>query len=98
MSEVQVGLRQGIAMWDELYEEIQKELKDAAFASRTHGSRATYALNCHGPLCTEAERLRGNARFESKPLPELQTRYEYIQAVIDWHRERRGLAPLSVAS
>lgn len=84
-------------MWDEMTEDIRAELLDPEYASRTHGSRSTYADGCHGPLCREAERIRANSRFGSKPLPEEETRYALLARVTAWHRAQRGL-DVAVAS
>ncbi len=84
-------------MWDEMTQDIRDELLDPAFASRTHGTRGTYAQGCHGPLCRESERIRGNSRFESNPLPELEARYALLASVTAWHREQRGLGVLAAS-
>lgn len=45
--------------------DVVEELNDPKYASRRHGSRATYALKCHGPLCRKAERDRARLRNEA---------------------------------
>lgn len=46
--------------------DVEAELADERFASRKHGSRATYSIGCHGPLCRRAETLRGRRRSEQR--------------------------------
>lgn len=43
-----------------LMAEMNVEIADERFATRTHGKRATYDVGCRGPLCRKA--LRDAAR------------------------------------
>lgn len=82
-------------------EDVKEELEDPRFASRTHGSRATYALKCHGPLCGKSERDR--ARRRNRSLAEKEGR-EYrasssrkfdrddlLTAITIWHKREVAL-------
>lgn len=59
-------------MWDNLPDDVLTELKDPRFASRTHGTRGTYARatdggkGCRGPLCKKAERDDGEAKYKRR--------------------------------
>ena len=76
--------------------DVMKELADPRFSGRSHGSRATYALKCEGPLCKIAERLRGRRRNEAKAarlgieyIPgdnRIYDRDDLLLAVIAWHK------------
>lgn len=63
--------------WPEMAD-VKNELADPNFASRRHGSRATYALGCRGPLCRKKERDR--ARIRNKTRAQAQHR-EYVESV-----------------
>lgn len=58
--------------------EIEQELANVEFLSRTHGKRRTHNAGCHGHLCTAGERnfsaLRARDRALSlgKALPEYE--------------------------
>lgn len=54
-----------ILEWPEMAD-VKAELSDPHFASRRHGSRATYALGCRGPLCKKKERDRARIRNETR--------------------------------
>lgn len=76
-------------------EDVAEELNNPNYANRQHGSRATLALNCNGPLCKFAERKRSRKRSEVRALREgreyktrLQTydRDDLLNAIIKWHK------------
>lgn len=46
--------------------DVAEELDNEAYGGRSHYSRATYALGCHGPLCRLAETHRGRRRSEAR--------------------------------
>lgn len=79
---------------DKLPKEVRDELEDERFTTRSHYSRATYALGCHGPLCRKAERDRGRKRNERRaeddgreyaPNPGQRIEDE-LDEIIRWHR------------
>lgn len=84
----------------ELFPEMQdvvEELASIKYLTRLHGSRATAALGCNGPLCRKAERDRQRERNEEKartagrsyvPRQRLWDRDEFIDAVIEWHKNQ----------
>jgi hypothetical protein len=59
-------------MWDELPDDVRTELEDSRFASRTHGTRGTYAKasdggkGCRGPLCKKAERDDAEKKYAQR--------------------------------
>lgn len=78
-------------------EDICEELDNPNYLTRKHGSRATAALGCNGPLCRKAERDRQRERNERRaelagreynPRDRLWDRDELLEAVIDWHVQR----------
>lgn len=83
-----------ILTWPEM-EDVRKELEDPRYANRKHGSRATKALRCDGPLCRLAERLRARKRNEERaknagrpyePSPHRKyDRDDLLLAIIEWH-------------
>lgn len=87
---------------EDLPEDIRAELEDEDYASRSHYSRSTYALGCHGPLCRKAERDRGRGRNERRAedagrdyRPNHEQRLEddaLLDQVIEWHRGVRANA------
>jgi hypothetical protein len=82
-------------MWDELPEDVKKELEDPDFPTRQHYARATYALGCRGPLCRKSERDRGLRRNaqraaeegkEYKPVKRVQSKDDdLLDKIIAWH-------------
>lgn len=40
----------------ELIQEVEAELADGEYSSRTHGKVSTYMWGCRGPLCKKAHR------------------------------------------
>ena len=86
-----------ILKWPELAD-VREELADPRYANRRHGSRATYALKCHGPLCKYGERM--NARKRRMKLAVRQGRLyeegwtrkhdrdELLAAIIKWHAKK----------
>lgn len=93
--------------WPEM-KDVKDELEDPRFAGRSHGSRATYAKKCKGPLCSKAERDRGRDRNEKRALDSgreyrasdyrLYDRDALLEEVIKWHKKARALARLERAS
>lgn len=88
-------------MWVDLPDDVRDELLNLEFASRSHYSRATYALGCHGPLCRLAETHRGRRRNELKALAAEReftpgerdtSRESELLAIIEWHRSEREKA------
>jgi hypothetical protein len=91
-------------------EDVVIELLDVRFVNRTHASRATYAIGCHGPLCRKAERDRGRPRQRAAkeaegrtviPRDELhpsRVRDDLLDKIILWHRHKRGLDPIESAT
>ena len=87
---------------EDLPDDIREELLDPEFTSRSHYSRSTYALGCHGPLCRKAERDRGRHRnaFKAevdgrKYRPNYDVRIEddeLLEKVIAWHKKQRRIA------
>ena len=76
-------------------EDIIEELISTKFLTRQHGSRATAALGCNGPLCRKAERDRQRERNERRafeagreyvPRQRLWDRDELLDEVIIWHK------------
>lgn len=76
------------------------ELHDSRYVTRLHGSRSTYAIGCHGPLCKKAERDRGRRRNEHTANGKGRTyqpgldwrlfdRDELLEAIYLWHRAKR---------
>jgi hypothetical protein len=95
-----------ILKWPEM-EDIRAELDDPRFLTRSHGSRSTYALKCHGTLCKYAERVRGRKRTEQKAVNEgrrvqlrgrMYDRDALIEAIIVWHKKEMALRRLEDAS
>lgn len=79
--------------WPEC-KDIKDELNDPRYANRKHGSRATYAKGCDGPLCSKAERDRSRARNERRakdagrdyvPGRRISDRDVLLEAVEEWH-------------
>lgn len=87
--------------------DVVEELNDARYANRQHGSRATAALRCRGPLCRKSERDRSRRRNElratraGREFAEGYREYDrddFLDAVIRWHKEvlaRRRVMDLS---
>ena len=82
-----------IIEWPELAD-VKTELEDPKYANRKHGSRATKAKGCSGPLCRRAERLRSRNRNASRaadagrdysPGSRLYDRDALLDAVVEWH-------------
>lgn len=81
---------------EDLPKDVRDELEDERFGTRSHYSRATYALGCHGPLCRARERDRGRGRNELRAKskgreyrPNEDTRIEddeLLEKIIRWHR------------
>jgi hypothetical protein len=86
--------------------DVRKELSDPKYASRSHGSRATYALKCGGPLCKKAERDRARRRNETKARLEgrkyipsdsrMYDRDDLLEDIIVWHKRNLAMRKLSV--
>jgi len=85
-----------ILEWPEMADVIE-ELESIKFLTRQHGSRATAAVGCNGPLCRKAERDRQRERNEEKataagrtyvPRQRLWDRDELIDAIIEWHKNQ----------
>lgn len=84
--------------------DIRDELNDPRFGGRSHGSRATYAKNCHGPLCEKAERDRARQRNEDRAhragrpyQPSAYREYDrddLKDAIILWHKRQIALRRL----
>lgn len=75
--------------------DVRAEIEDPRFATRRHGSRATSALGCSGPLCKKAERDRMRKRNEEKakaagrefrPRSRKYDRDALLEAVFEWHK------------
>jgi hypothetical protein len=93
-----------------LLELVRAELEDEKFVNRTHGTRATYAENCHGPLCQKSERDRGRIRHAVRQRSkgkqvvrrvrsESQVKLDnLLNEIIRQHRRDRGLDELPTAS
>ena len=85
---------------EELPDDVREELSHPDYASRSHYSRSTYALGCHGPLCRKAERDRGRGRNERRAKedgreyrPNLDVRVEddvLLDRIIAWHKKERA--------
>lgn len=84
--------------WKGLPEEVQKELCDPRFSTRTHYTRKTYADGCRGPLCRliESHRWRRRAGQRAREqgttyTPALQLeeidREIALMKVVEWHQE-----------
>lgn len=81
---------------EDMPDDVRQELEDERFTSRSHYSRATYALGCHGPMCRKRERDRGRIRNEQlatdegreyKPNPDMRIADdETLDQIIRWHR------------
>ena len=84
--------------------DVREELADPRFGGRSHGSRATYAKNCHGPLCSKVERDRGRLRNEARAERagrnyRVSGQREYdrddlLDAIIVWHKRQNALRKL----
>lgn len=86
-----------------LLERVRAELEDEKFLNRTHGTRATYAEDCHGPLCQKSERDRGRLRHEMRQRTkgktvvrrtrtDAQVKFDnLLDEIIRQHRRDRGL-------
>lgn len=90
-------------MLSNLPDDVKFELEDKRYGDRTHGTRATYAEGCHGPLCRKAERDRGRKRHESRqmaagkivtprPPGDAQARDSLLDRITEAHRRERGLS------
>lgn len=96
-----------ILEWPEL-KDVKDELDDPRFSGRSHGSRATYAKKCHGPLCSKAERDRGRNRNQKRAgdsgrpyqasIHRKYDRDDLLEAIIVWHKRAKALARLERAS
>lgn len=94
---------QELLTWPEL-EDVRNELNDPKYATRRHGSRATAALGCNGPLCKRAERIRSRRRNELRakkagrsynPSRErLYDRDDLLEAIGGWHERELALRKL----
>lgn len=85
-------------------QEVLDELDDPEYATRSHYSRSTYALGCHGPLCTRAERDRGrrrnavaaaNAGRDYKPNHKIRAEEDDIDRAVSWYLSERERTTLS---
>lgn len=82
-------------------EDVKDELEDPRYANRQHGTRATAALHCTGPLCKKAARDRQRrrnqeeARRKGKPyqpsIHRLYDRDELLESIIAWHKRDLAL-------
>jgi len=79
--------------------DVFQELTDPEYLNRQHYSRATYAKNCHGPLCRLAETHRGRKRNAERAQDEgreyreghrANDRSEELAPIIAWHLHARG--------
>jgi hypothetical protein len=94
-----------ILKWPEM-DDVRQELEDPTYANRRHGSRATYALGCHGPLCRKKERMRGRNRNETtasrlgkdyEPSPRrIYDRDAVLDAISNWHAQELALRRINV--
>ena len=86
--------------YETLPPDVREELEDERYSGRSHYSRATYALGCHGPLCTKAERDRGRKRNESRARAKgreytpflairVDDRDELLEKIIRWHKSKK---------
>jgi hypothetical protein len=84
---------QELLLWPEMAD-VKAELDNPKFATRRHGSRATSALGCDGPLCKKAERDRMRRRNQLKaqqagrefrPRTRKYDRDALLEAIYDWH-------------
>ncbi len=75
--------------------DVLEELNDPRYANRQHGSRATSALGCNGPLCKKAERDRSRRRNHARAArqgrmykegPRMYDRDDLMDAIIRWHK------------
>lgn len=79
-------------------DEVLAELEDPEYSTRSHYSRATYALGCNGPLCKRAERDRGRKRNEAtakakgreyKPNHKIRDAEDEIDLAVQWYLSER---------
>lgn len=87
--------------------DVLKELMDPRYANRQHGSRATAAKHCLGPLCRKAERDRSRERNKRRAIASGRQyregareydRDDLMNAIIEWHKKdlaQRRLEDLS---
>ena len=77
--------------------DVCNELEDPRYANRQHGSRATAALGCGGPLCRKAERDRSRKRNEARAISagriyrggeRSYDRDDLLEAIIEWHKAK----------
>ena len=75
--------------------DVIEEVDDPRFGNRQHGSRATFALGCHGPLCRKVERDRSRRRNETRALKSGRSysqgareydRDDLLNAILKWHK------------
>lgn len=87
--------------------DVVEELNDPRFLTRKHGSGATAALGCHGPLCRKHERdkqrRRNQRRAEAagreyRPYTQLWDRDELLDAIMVWHEHYLVLGRLEARS
>lgn len=95
--------------WPEM-KDVNDELSNPRLANRTHGSRATYALGCRGPLCSIAERDRARRRNELRAHRQNREyraggtkgrtydRDDLLLALIVWHKKEIALNRIARAS
>lgn len=80
---------------EDTLKDVVDELNDPRYGNRQHGSRATAALRCRGPLCRKAERDRSRKRNEARALRSGRDfaegtreydRDDLLDAIIRWHK------------
>lgn len=83
--------------WPEMAD-VKQELNDARFGTRAHGSRATYAEGCHGPLCRTVEKHRARLRNQVRAFRAGREyeeggkkgreydRDDLLLALVEWHK------------
>lgn len=89
--------------WPEMAD-VLAEINDPRFGGRSHGSRATYAVKCRGPLCTKVEREKQRAKNErtaraaGRPYQaSIHRKYDrdaLLTAIIRWHKREMALRRL----
>lgn len=68
--------------------QIEQELDDPRWKTRTHGSIGTYVDGCRGPLCRRANRERTNPTAESVK-PKARVNDELLSHILEKHLEVR---------
>ena len=81
--------------------DVVDELEDPRYGGRSHGSRATYAIKCRGPLCNKVERDRQRRRNQAKArkagrpyqasIHRVYDRDDLLAAITAWHKREMAL-------